>query len=128
MTIDSLLAAEVVTADGRHLCADAEHHSDLFWAIRGGGGNFGVVTSFEFRVYPAGTVLAGIVLHPASAAADAIRTWRDLEMEAPEQSTIGALLLHMPDDPSLPPALRAARSAMIWQMVTEISASAFSGK
>lgn len=108
LALDNLQSAEIVLADGRTVNASSHENEDLFWAIRGGGGNFGVVTSFEFRVYPAGTVLAGIVLHPASAAADAIRTWRDLEMEAPEESTIGALLLHMPDDPSLPPALRGA--------------------
>jgi FAD/FMN-containing dehydrogenase len=88
--------------------ASSRENEDLFWAIRGGGGNFGVVTSFEFKVHPAGTVLAGIVLHPASAAAGAIRRWRDLEAGAPDKSTLGALLFHMPDDPSLPAPMRGA--------------------
>jgi FAD/FMN-containing dehydrogenase len=108
LALDNLLSAEVVLADGRRVKASSRENEDLFWALRGGGGNFGVVTSFEFNAHPAGTVLAGIVLHPASAAAGAIRRWRDLEAEAPQESTQGALLFHMPDDPSLPPPLRGA--------------------
>ncbi|MEX3935368.1 FAD-binding oxidoreductase [Paraburkholderia phymatum] len=108
LALDNLLGAEMVLADGRKVKANSRENEDLFWAIRGGGGNFGVVTSFEFQAHPAGTVLAGIVLHPASAAASAIRRWRDLEAEAPDESTLGALLFHMPDDPSLPPPMRGA--------------------
>jgi FAD/FMN-containing dehydrogenase len=108
LALDNLQGAEVVLADGRRMKASSRENEDLFWAIRGGGGNFGVVTSFEFKVHPAGTVLAGIVLHPASAAAGAIRRWRDLEAGAPDKSTLGALLFHMPDDPSLPAPMRGA--------------------
>jgi FAD/FMN-containing dehydrogenase len=108
LALDNLLSAEVVLADGRLVTASARENADLFWAIRGGGGNFGVVTSFEFRVHPVATVLAGIVLHPAAAAAGAIRRWRDLEATAPDESTQGALLFHLPDDPSAPPPLRGA--------------------
>ncbi len=108
LALDNLQDADVVLADGRSVKANSRENEDLFWAIRGGGGNFGVVTSFEFKAHPAGTVLAGIVLHPASAAADAIRRWRDLEAVAPEESTQGALLFHMPDDPSLPAPMRGA--------------------
>jgi FAD/FMN-containing dehydrogenase len=88
--------------------ASLDENEDLFWAIRGGGGNFGVVTSFVFQAHPLGTVLAGIVLHPAAAAADAIRRWRDLEVGTPDESTQGALLVHFPDDPSAPEPLRGA--------------------
>jgi FAD/FMN-containing dehydrogenase len=102
LALDNPLSAEVVLADGRHVTASARENDDLFWAIRGGG-NFGVVTSFEFAVHPVGTVLAGIVLHPAAAAAGAIRRWRDLEAEARDESTQGALLFHLPDDSSAPP-------------------------
>jgi len=108
LALDNLLSADVVLADGRLVTASADENEDLFWAIRGGGGNFGVVTSFVFQVHPLGTVLAGIVLHPAATAPDAIRHWRDLEAGAPDESTQGALLFHFPDDPSAPEPLRGA--------------------
>jgi FAD/FMN-containing dehydrogenase len=108
LALDNLLSAELVLADGRLVTASNSENGDLFWAIRGGGGNFGIVTSFEFQVHSLGTVLAGIVLHPAAAAAGAIRRWRDLEATAPDESTQGALLFHLPDDPSTPPPLRGA--------------------
>jgi FAD/FMN-containing dehydrogenase len=108
LALDNLLSAEVVLADGRLVTASARENDDLFWAIRGGGGNFGVVTSFEFQAHSVGTVLAGIVLHPAATAAGAIRRWRDLEAMAPDESTQGALLFHFPDDPSVPPPMRGA--------------------
>jgi FAD/FMN-containing dehydrogenase len=108
LALDNLISAEVVLASGQLVIASASENDDLFWAIRGGGGNFGVVTSFEFRVHPAGTVLAGIVLHPAAAAPAAMREWRELEATSPEVCTQGALLFHFPDDPSGPEALRGA--------------------
>jgi FAD/FMN-containing dehydrogenase len=108
LALDNLLSAEVVLASGRRVNASAAENDDLFWAIRGGGGNFGVVTSFEFRVHPTGTVLAGIVLHPAAAAAAAIREWRTFEGTSPDACTQGALLFHFPDDPSGPEPLRGA--------------------
>jgi len=66
LALDNLLSADVVTADGHYLTASESQNEDLFWAIRGGGGNFGIVTSFEFKVHPAGTVLGGLVFHPLS--------------------------------------------------------------
>jgi FAD/FMN-containing dehydrogenase len=108
LALDNLLSADVVLADGRLVTASAVEHDDLFWAIRGGGGNFGVVTSFEFQAHPVGTVLAGIVLHPGASAPSALRRWRDFEATAPEESNQGALLFHFPDDPSAPPSLRGA--------------------
>ena len=106
LALDNLLRAEVVLADGRFVVASTSENEDLFWAIRGGGGNFGVVTSFEFQAHLVGTVLAGIVLHPAENAAQAIRRWRDLEATSPNESNQGALLFHFPDDPAAPPPLR----------------------
>ena len=106
LALDNLIRAEVVLADGRFVVASARENDDLFWAIRGGGGNFGVVTSFEFQAHSVGTVLAGIVLHLAENAAQAIRRWRDLEATSPDESNQGALLFHFPDDPSAPPPLR----------------------
>ncbi|MGH7824872.1 MAG: FAD-binding oxidoreductase [Candidatus Binatia bacterium] len=108
LALDNLLSAEIVLADGRLVTASARENEDLFWAIRGGGGNFGVVTSFEFRVYPVGTVLAGIVVHPADAAAAAIRRWRDLEATARDESAQGALLFHFAEDSPVPVPLRGA--------------------
>lgn len=108
LALDNLLSADVVLANGRSVTASARENEDLFWAIRGGGGNFGVVTSFEFQAHPVSTVLAGVVLHPASAGAAALRRWRDLEAGAPDESTQGALLFHFPDDPTAPPPLRGA--------------------
>jgi FAD/FMN-containing dehydrogenase len=108
LALDNLLSAEVVLADGRRVTASAVENDDLFWAIRGGGGNFGIVTRFEFQAHPVGTVLAGIVLHPADRAAAAIRRWRDLEAATPEESNQGALLFHVPDDPTAPAPLRGA--------------------
>jgi FAD/FMN-containing dehydrogenase len=108
LALDNLLSAEVVLADGRVVTASASENEDLFWAIRGGGGNFGVVTSFEFRVHPVGTVLAGVVVHPAENARDVMRCWRDFERTSPNKLTQGALLFHFPDDPSAPPEMRAA--------------------
>jgi FAD/FMN-containing dehydrogenase len=108
LALDNLLSAEVVLADGQLVTASARTNDDLFWAIRGGGGNFGIVTSFQFLVHPVATALAGIVLHPFAGATGAIRRWRDLEAIAPDESTQGALLFHMPDEPSTPPPLRGA--------------------
>ncbi|HZD42270.1 MAG TPA: FAD-binding oxidoreductase [Terriglobales bacterium] len=108
LALDNLLSAEVVLADGRLVTASVRENADLFWAIRGGGGNFGVATSFDFQVHPVATVLAGIVLHPAAAGVPAIRYWRDFEASAPSESTQGALLFHLPDEPSAPTALRGA--------------------
>ncbi len=87
LALDNLLSAQVVLADGRVVTANASENEDLFWAIRGGGGNFGVVTSFEFRVHPAGTVLAGVVVHPADDAGDVLRRWRDFEKTSPNELT-----------------------------------------
>jgi FAD/FMN-containing dehydrogenase len=108
LALDNLRSATVVLADGRVVTASAKENDDLFWAIRGGGGNFGIVTSFEFNAHPVGTVLAGIVLHPAKNARAAIARWRDLEATAPDELTQGALLFHFPDDPSAPEPMRGA--------------------
>ena len=86
LTIDNLLAANVVTANGEQLRASEDEHPELFWALRGGGGNFGVVTSFEFRLHPIGPlVLAGPVLWDASEAAEVLRFYRDFIHDAPDE-------------------------------------------
>ena len=86
LTIDNLLAADVVTADGEQLRASEDEHPDLFWALRGGGGNFGVVTSFEFRLHPVGpTVLAGPILWDAADTREVLRFYRDFVRDAPDE-------------------------------------------
>jgi FAD/FMN-containing dehydrogenase len=86
LTVDNLLAADVVTADGERLRASGDEHSDLFWALRGGGGNFGVVTSFEFRLHSVGPiVLAGPILWDAAEAGEVLRCYRDFIRDAPDE-------------------------------------------
>src|SRR5574341_2674009 len=86
LTIDNLLAADVVTAGGELLRASEDEHPDLFWALRGGGGNFGVVTSFEFRLLSVGpTVLAGPILWDATDAGEVLRFYRDFVRDAPDE-------------------------------------------
>jgi len=108
LALDNLLSAQVVLADGRRVAASAAENSDLFWALRGGGGNFGVVTSFEFNAHSDGTVLAGIVLHSREDARPALRVWRDASRTLPEELTDGALMFHFPENPAAPPSLHHA--------------------
>ena len=96
MSIDNLLSCQIVTADGRVLTASPLENEDLFWALRGGGGNFGVVTSFEFKAHPVHTVLGGLLLYPRDAAFDVIRHFRDFIESAPDELTAYAALLHAP--------------------------------
>jgi FAD/FMN-containing dehydrogenase len=105
LAVDNLLAADVVTADGELVTASETENSDLFWAIRGGGGNFGVVTSFEFRLHPVGPeVLAGLVVHPLDDAPDVLRFYRDFMRDAPEALTCWFVLRKAPPAPFVPPA------------------------
>jgi len=97
MSIDNLLSSQVVTADGKVLTASASENDDLFWALRGGGGNFGVVTSFEFQAHPVATVLGGLLLYPRAMGIDVIRHFRDYMASAPDELTAYAALLHGPD-------------------------------
>jgi FAD/FMN-containing dehydrogenase len=86
LTVDNLLAADVVTAEGELVRASQDQHPDLFWALRGGGGNFGVVTAFEFRLHPVGpTVLAGPILWDAGDTGEVLRFYRDLVRDAPDE-------------------------------------------
>ncbi|HET8524761.1 MAG TPA: FAD-binding oxidoreductase, partial [Thermomicrobiales bacterium] len=85
LCIDNLVSAEVVTADGKLLTASEQENPDLFWAIRGGGGNFGVVTSFEFRLHPVGTVYGGPIFFPVAASGDVLAFFRDFIADAPRE-------------------------------------------
>ncbi len=98
MTVDNLLAADVVLADGRLVRASPDQNPDLFWALRGGGGNFGVVTAFEYRLHPIGpTIAGGLVVHPYPAARDLLRFFRTLVQAAPDPLTVAAAILTGPD-------------------------------
>jgi FAD/FMN-containing dehydrogenase len=101
LTIDALLAAEVVTSDGELLHVDAESHPDLFWAIRGGGGNFGVVTRLHFRLHEVGTIFGGMLILPATA--DAIEGFIAEAQAAPEELSGIANVMTAPPMPFLPP-------------------------
>ncbi|MFE0087144.1 FAD-binding oxidoreductase [Streptomyces sp. NPDC058991] len=106
LTVDSLLAAEVVTADGGVVRASADDHPDLFWALRGGGGNFGVVTSFRFALHPVGpTVLAGPVFWAADDTGDVLRFYRDFAAEAPDGLGTVVRLGTVPPLPAIPEEL-----------------------
>ena len=100
LTIDDLLAVDVVTADGQMLRADAENHPDLFWALRGGGGNFGVATRFQFRLHPVAQVVGGMLLLPASA--EVVAGFIALAEAAPEELSTIAAVMPAPPLPFVP--------------------------
>ena len=97
LTCDNVLSFDIVTADGKPRVASANENQDLFWALRGGGGNFGIVTSFEFRVHPVSTVLGGLVMYPRDRAVEVLQFYRDFTQSAPEELTAYAALVHTPD-------------------------------
>jgi FAD/FMN-containing dehydrogenase len=97
LAVDNLLSAEVVLASGAIATASEEADPDLFWAIRGGGGNFGVVTSFEYRTHPVASVLGGPVLHPLEAAPELFSFYRDFAADLPDELATQAAFLHAPD-------------------------------
>jgi FAD/FMN-containing dehydrogenase len=104
MTVDNLVSANVITADGELLHASADSHQDLFWAIRGGGGNFGVVTLFEFELHPVGPlVYGGLIVLPIDQAKDALVKYRDATAGMPEELSVWAVLRLAPPLPFLPP-------------------------
>ncbi|MBA3497332.1 MAG: FAD-binding oxidoreductase [Gemmatimonadales bacterium] len=106
-TVDNLLSVEIVTADGQILTASEREHPDLFWGIRGGGGNFGVVTSFELRLHPIGPiVLGGMLLYPAPMAAAVLRNFRDVMAGAPDEVGSGVALLTAPPEEFVPKPVR----------------------
>ena len=106
MTVDNLLSVDVVTADGRKVKASERENPDLFWALRGGGGNFGVVTQFEFKLYPVGpNVLSGLVVYPFSEATQVLEKYRAFNRSAPEDLSVWAVLRKAPPLPFLPEAV-----------------------
>lgn len=102
LTCDNLLSADVVTADGRLVTASPSQNADLFWGVRGGGGNFGIVTSFEFRLFPLGPVLGGMLTYPAARARDVLRFYRDYVTTAPDELFTIPVFSTAPAAPHLP--------------------------
>jgi hypothetical protein len=104
LTIDNLMSADVVTAEGALVRASAAENPDLFWGIRGGGGNFGVVTSFEFRLHAVGPgVLSGLIVHPLDAAGGVLRFYREFLKTTPDEFVCWFVLRKAPPLPFLPP-------------------------
>jgi FAD/FMN-containing dehydrogenase len=97
LACDNVISFEMVTADGEVLQVSADEHPDLFWALRGGGGNFGVVTSFEYRLHPVKMILGGLVVHARDSARDLLRFYRSFTQSAPDELATYAALLHTPD-------------------------------
>ncbi len=113
-TCESLLSAEVVTADGRVVRASADENSDLLWGLKGGGGNFGVVTEFEFQLHPVGPIVfAGLILHPRGAAKQLLRVYRDFMEHAPDEVGGGFALLTAPPDTFVPENARGKPAAAL---------------
>jgi FAD/FMN-containing dehydrogenase len=107
--VDNLLAVDIVTADGRLLTASPTEQEDLFWGVRGGGGNFGIVTSFEYRLHPIGPlVTGGMLLYPASQAGALLRFYRDYMTTAPDELMVLAAFLTAPPAPFVPAPLHGA--------------------
>jgi len=103
LTCDNLLSAEVVTAQGEVLTASAQENPEPFWGIRGGGGNFGIVTSFQFQLHPLGPeVLSGLIVHPFSEAGSVLRHYREFAAKAPDEVTAWVVMRKAPPLPFLP--------------------------
>ncbi len=101
LACDNFLSADVVTADGRLLVASTSENDDLFWALRGGGGNFGVVTSFEYRIFPVGPVLGGMIIHPLDRAKEVLHFYRDFTDTAPDELRLDAVVGALPPGPGI---------------------------
>jgi len=106
LTIDSLVSADVVTPSGDLVHASAKEHADLFWGIRGGGGNFGIVTAFEFALHPVGPeILSGLIVHPFKEARAVLQYYREFCATAPDELTVWAVMRKAPPLPFLPEAV-----------------------
>src|SRR6185369_1425705 len=98
LALDNLRSVELVTAEGKAMRTAKDEEPDLFWAVRGGGGNFGVATSLEYQLYPIGpTVMGGLLAHPYDRARDVLRFFRESTASLPDEQTLFAALAHAPD-------------------------------
>jgi hypothetical protein len=122
LTIDNLLGVDIVLADGRLVTASAEENPDLFWAVRGGGGNFGVVTSFLFRASPVGTVYGGPIFWALDKGKDVLRFWRDFILKAPEDVNGWFGFATVPPVPMFPAEHHMKKVALVtWCYTGDIS-------
>jgi FAD/FMN-containing dehydrogenase len=112
--VDNVLAAELVTADGELVSADEQNNPDLFWALRGGGGNFGVVTSLTFRLHPVGPVTAGLLLYDGERGPEVLRHLRDVMEMAPEELAVAFAYFHGPAEDGVPEELHGRLTASVW--------------
>ena len=101
LTCDNVISADVVTADGSFVTTSADSHPDLFWGIRGGGGNFGVVTSFEYRLHPVQTLLAGLVAYPIEQGRAALELFREVTATGPDELSCAFVMVTVPDGPRI---------------------------
>jgi FAD/FMN-containing dehydrogenase len=113
LAANSVLAAEVVTADGRHIRADDDHEPDLFWAIRGGGGNFGAVTALELSLYPHSEIYAGCLFWPIERATEILNAWRVWVETVPDECESIGRMLQLPDLDFLPDHLRGRSFVLV---------------
>jgi FAD/FMN-containing dehydrogenase len=124
LTIDNLLSADVVLADGSVVTTDDRQHPDLFWALRGGGGNFGIVTSFEFQAHPVKTVYAGPTFWPLEQAGDVMKAYRDFILNAPEHVSGFFAFLTVPPSPMFPEHLHMRKVCGVMWVCTAPAARA----
>jgi FAD/FMN-containing dehydrogenase len=113
LSANSVVAVEVVTAAGELVRADAENHADLFWALRGGGGNYGVVTHMEIRLYPLAEVYAGMMFWPWERSTEVLKAWAEWTRTAPDEVTTSARLMQIPPLPDIPEFLRGRQLVVI---------------
>ncbi|HEY5715490.1 MAG TPA: FAD-binding oxidoreductase, partial [Psychromonas sp.] len=110
MTVDNLVSVQLVTADGRKIEASESENSDLFWAVRGGGGNFGVITQFEYQLYPVGPdIMAGLIVFPFEQAQQVLGKYREFVKSAPEELNIWVVLREAPPLPFLPESVHGKK-------------------
>ncbi|MEU1364966.1 FAD-binding oxidoreductase [Streptomyces sp. NPDC005803] len=123
LTVDSLLAADVVLADGTFVTASATEHPDLFWALRGGGGNFGVVTSFTYRLHPVDTVGVAVTLWPVDRTAEVLRWYRDFLPASPDDLYGFFALLTVPPAPPFPEEIHGQKMCgVVWCHTGDLAA------
>ncbi|WP_437316481.1 FAD-binding oxidoreductase [Sorangium sp. So ce385] len=113
LTIDNLISADVVTADGRLLVASARENEELFWGLRGGGGNFGIVTELELRLHPVSQVFAGMLVHPGERLGDALRFYQEFAEREPDPLASSLIYFELPPMPEIPERLRGAPGVAI---------------